>query len=185
MRILVDQDGVLANWELGVLTGWRAKFPKELFVPISERKNFYTRADYPEHLRGQLESIYHAPGFILNLEPIPGSISALKSLVESGHEVWICTSPLSAFENNVLEKYLWVEKHLSRDFTKRIIIAPDKTLVRGGVLIDDKPEITGVFQPVWEHIIFDAPYNRGVKNKKRIAGDWSNWREIINSITEA
>ncbi len=181
MRILVDQDGVLANWELGVLEKWRSKFPDAFYVPIVERKSFYTGHDYPEVMRPQLEAIYHAPGFIAGLPPVAGGPAAVKEMVASGHEVWICTSPLSAFENNILEKFLWVEKHLGRDFTKRIFIAPDKTLIKGDILIDDKPEITGSARPAWEHVIFDAPYNRHIANRRRIAEDWSNWRQIIEA----
>jgi len=41
----------------------------------------------------------------------------------------------------------------------RIVLAKDKTLVRGDVLIDDKPEVTGSLCPSWEHLVFEAPYN--------------------------
>lgn len=89
----------------------------------------------------------------------------------------ICTAPLSQYENCVLEKYRWVEKHLGRDFVSKIILTRDKTLIRGDILIDDRPEITGIIEPAWEHIVFNLPYNKNVSGKRRIA--WENWRSVL------
>lgn len=41
----------------------------------------------------------------------------------------------------------------------RLIITSDKTKIRGDLLIDDKPYITGSEYPAWEHVLFTAPYN--------------------------
>src|SRR3989338_9420813 len=102
MIILIDQDGPLADFEKGFLDAWRAQFPNEHFVPLHRRRTFYVRDDYPKELRDKVESIYFAPGFYLNLPPVNGSLEALKMLVELGHDVRICTSPLSRYENCAL-----------------------------------------------------------------------------------
>lgn len=180
MLILIDQDGPLADFEGGFLKNWQKLFPKEFFIPLEERTTFYISEQYPPHLTEKVHSIYSSPGFIRNLEPTKGAIQAIKHLLDLGHDVRICTSPLSHYENCVLEKFEWLEKHFGRAFTKRIILTKDKTLVRGDLLIDDKPEITGVFSPTWEHIIFDCPYNRQIQKHRRL--NWDNWKEIIGSI---
>lgn len=178
MIILVDQDGVLADFERGFFERWRAKFPDEFFIHPSERTgHFKIWDDYPLSLRENIKSILFAPGFIYNLPPILGAVEAIRKLVELGHDVMICTSPLSQYENCIIEKYRWVERYLGLDFTKRIILSHDKTLIRGHLLIDDKPEIKGIIVPEWEHIVFDRPYNRGVVGKRRI--NWTNWREVM------
>jgi 5'-nucleotidase len=177
MMILVDQDGPLANFEGGFLKNWQNLFPKEFFIPLEERTTFYMREQYPTHLTEKVDAIYSSPGFFRNLEPTKGAIEAIKELVKLGYDVRICTSPLSRYEHCVLEKFEWVEKHLGRQFTKRIILTKDKTMVRGDLLIDDKPEITGVFNPTWEHIVFDYPYNKHIKGKRRL--NWDNWEKII------
>ncbi len=176
--ILIDQDGPLADFEKGFFENWRAKFPDEFFVPLNQRRTFYVRDDYPKNLHDKVESIYFAPGFFLNLLPVNGSIKALKMLVEFGHDVRICTSPLSYYENCVLEKYQWVEKYLGRDFTKKIILSKDKTLVKRHFLIDDKPVIENAKTAEWEHIIYDYPYNQSVLDRKRLT--WMNWEEVLN-----
>ena len=35
------------------------------------------------------------------------------------------------------EKRVWVEKHLGLEFVERLIICPDKSLLKGNYLIDD------------------------------------------------
>lgn len=75
------------------------------------------------------------------------------------------------------EKYLWVEKHLGREATNRLILTKDKTLVRGDILIDDKPHIAGAMRPQWKHIVYDAPYNRERKDVPRMT--WQNWRNVL------
>jgi 5'-nucleotidase len=96
----------------------------------------------------------------------------LQELLVEGGDVYICTSPLSQYRNCVLEKYEWVEEHLGSDFTKRIILTWDKTLVRGDVLVDDKPDIQGLVMPQWRHILYDQPYNRCLPGVRMT---WRNW----------
>jgi len=178
MLILIDQDGPLADFEQGFINKWQSLFPGEFFIPLEERTTFYIRQQYPKNLIEKVDSVYSAPDFFRNLPPTKGAIEAINKLLSLGHDVRICTSPLSHYENCVLEKFEWVEKHFGRQFTKRMILTKDKTMVRGDLLIDDKPEINGVFKPVWEHIIFDRPYNKNKSEKRRLT--WNNLEEILS-----
>ncbi|MDQ6215984.1 5'-3'-deoxyribonucleotidase [Achromobacter insolitus] len=177
MIILLDQDGVLADFEHAFIDAWHERHPNIPPVAFEDRKSFYIRQDYAPELRGLAEAIYTAPDFIRNLPPVPGALEAVKELLALGMDVRICSSPLSQFENCVAEKYLWVEKHLGRDATNRLILTKDKTLVHGHLLIDDKPVIEGAVRPRWKHILFDAPYNREVSDRPRI--NWKNWRSVL------
>jgi 5'-nucleotidase len=62
------------------------------------------------------------------------------------------------------------------EFTKGVILPRDKTLVRGDVLIDDKPTIGGISTPQWRHVLFDQPYNRHLSGPRV---QWENWREVL------
>jgi 5'-nucleotidase len=33
-------------------------------------------------------------------------------------------------------------------------------LVRGDILVDDKPVVSGSLRPEWVHVLHDRPYNR-------------------------
>lgn len=125
------------------------------------RKNFKVDDDYPQELKERVREIYHTKGFYLNLPIVAGAKEEVLRIIERGHEVRICTAPLTQHKHCVDEKFAWVEHHFGLAFTKRIIIAKDKTVIRGDYLIDDKPVITGFFtKTCWEHVVFDAPYNR-------------------------
>ncbi|MCD0506228.1 5'-3'-deoxyribonucleotidase [Bordetella petrii] len=177
MLILLDQDGVLADFEHAFLAAWRRKHPDTEPVAYENRRSFRILEDYPAELRARAEAIYTAPGFIRDLPPVPGALEAYRELLALGMDVRICSSPLHQFENCVAEKYLWVERHLGRPATERLILTRDKTLVRGDLLIDDKPHIEGAVRPSWRHIVYDAPYNRQAAGRPRLT--WSNWRNVL------
>jgi len=177
--VLIDQDGPLADFEKGFIEKFRKTFPEERFVPYLLRKSFYIRDDYPGDMIDKLEGICHAPGFFKGLPLVPGCMEAVHGLLELGYDVRICTSPLFHYENCVKEKYEWVEEHFGRNFTNRIILTKDKTVVRGKFLIDDKPEIIGITTPEWKHILFDAPYNNRLTHRERINNNWEGWREVL------
>lgn len=177
MLVLLDQDGVLADFEHAFIAAWRERHPEIAPVAFENRTSFHILDDYPPELRAKAEAIYTAPGFIRNLPPVPGAIEAWRDLNALGLDVRICSSPLRQFENNVAEKFLWVEKHLGRAATEKLILTRDKTLVQGDLLIDDRPEIVGAVRPRWQHILYDAPYNRHVADRPRL--NWQNWRNVL------
>jgi len=119
--------------------------------------------------------IFDHKGFYRDL-PLPGAVEAVTDPLAEGFDVYICTSPLVQYQNCALEKYEWVEEHLGSEFTKRVILTRDKTLVRGDVLIDDKPVIGGISTPQWRHVLFDRPYNRSIPGPRM---HWDNWREVL------
>ncbi len=179
--ILVDMDGVLADFENGFITQYKNLFPSQVPITVDQRKEFYVINDYPVAVRDTIEQVYHTPGFFKNLSPIPGAKEALETMRALHHEVFICTSPLNRYDDCVLEKYDWVEKNLGHGWTKRMIVTSDKTLVHGDYLIDDKPNPVGVKIPGWEHILYDAPYNRLVTHKRRIT--WDIWKTVLTEIS--
>lgn len=178
MLVLIDQDGVLADYERGFYEKWTTAFPDELVIEIADRRTFYLRQNYPVYLHEKLDAVRNAPGFFRNLPPVEGALEAVSEIVAAGYDVRICTSPIDQYENCVLEKYEWVERHLGREFTKRVILTKDKTIVHGDFLIDDKPLIEGYRQPAWRQVVFDAPYNRDSTAGIRLT-DWKNWREAL------
>lgn len=83
------------------------------------------------------QSVY---GFYTNIEPKSGAIEAIAELENTGlFDIWILTRP--SYQNPLCytEKRVWIEKHLGLEWCKKLILAPDKSLLKGDYLIDDQP----------------------------------------------
>ena len=179
-RVLIDQDGPLADFERGFCERWQSAFPAEHYIPVHMRRVFKVKDDYPIKLRAKVEEIYLRPGFYRDLPVVQGALAAIDDMMGLGCEIFICSSPLTQYQHCVVEKFMWVEQYLGSEFTKRIIITKDKTIVKGDVLIDDAPHVDGVVkEPEWKRYLFDAPYNRAVADVPRLT--WRNWRSVLGA----
>jgi 5'-nucleotidase len=176
--VLVDQDGVLADFDGEFLRRWRDNNPEYAFLPLSERSNFYIYQDYPNELMQEVELIYNSPGFIASLPPIPGGLESIIEMKKAGYNVKICTAQIPGNHVCLIEKQDWIARNLGEKWLEDLIISNDKTLIYGDILIDDKPEIKGMRIPTWEHVVFDAPYNRYVQGKRRLSG-WQDWNLLF------
>ena len=127
--VLVDQDGVLADFERGLLDAFRARHPGAPFVALADRREFYAREQYPPEWAEAIDAIIHTEGFYRNLPAIEDAPAALEEMLEVGHVVFLCTSPVISSRWCVPEKLAWVEHHLGLAWLRRTVITPDKTLV--------------------------------------------------------
>ena len=159
MLILLDQDNVLADFESGFRRHWRSRFGED--APIKGKEHlFYIRDRLPEHLRP------HATE---------------RALLAAGHDVRICTAPVNQYRYCAGEKIAWVEQHLGAEWTRRVIIAKDKTWVRGDILIDDKPTIEGSLPPLWQHRLYDAPHNRHLNVPRIVWTQPETWADLLDN----
>jgi 5'-nucleotidase len=175
--VLVDMDGVVADFERGFIEKWKAKHPDKPHIELEDRTTFYSTGQYPLKWRPLLWEIMKAKNFFADFQPVEGSIKAVKKMAKSGFDVYFCSSPFIPNPYCASEKYDWINKYFGRKWVGRLILAPDKTLVHGDILIDDRPEIKGALSPTWEHILYDQPYNREIEGRKRLT--WANWQDVI------
>lgn len=176
--ILVDMDGVLAQWEEGFVRTLKMLHPHILPVPVEDRRGFYVHTNYPEEHHTSLLDVMEHPELYADLEPMDGAVVAMNEMLYEGLDVAICSSPYLQNTMCASAKLDWVLKHLGEHWGDRIVITRDKTRVQGTILVDDKATIRGMQKPTWQHVIFDAPYNREVTDRVRL-NHWSNWRETL------
>jgi len=77
-------------------------------------------------------------GFFLGLRPITGALQAYDTLREQGHRVLFLTAPSVRNPMCYTEKRMSIERHFGFDACTDLIIAHDKSLLRGDILVDDK-----------------------------------------------
>lgn len=108
--IYIDMDGVLCDYGKNYRK-YKTKFP-EIVYPQSQY------------------------GFFLELEPLPGALDAIMRL-SMLYDVWILTAPSIQNPMSYAEKNYWVRKYLGDEYTKKLIMCPNKSLLKGDYLIDD------------------------------------------------
>lgn len=186
MRVLIDLDGVVANWGKGwdQYLDWRYPSSSTKNIPRhANQLSFDLHKGLSEDECKIVDETMDNMSYI-NLEPIEGAIDALLSIQALGHEVLLVTSPWLTNPNCVQDKLAWVEKHLGAEWINRVIITKDKTLIDGDILIDDKPSIHGAkIDPTWVQVVFTQPYNRDVIARYRL-DDWQadNWLDVLASV---
>jgi len=76
-------------------------------------------------------------GFFRDLEPIYCAPQMAQALAHLGHDVWILTRPSTLNRLCYTEKADWIYKHMGQDWVDKLILCPDKALLKGDYLIDD------------------------------------------------
>jgi 5'-nucleotidase len=173
--VLVDMDGCLVDWDLGFRAAWANR------SSINRQASYAMESCVPPEFKEEACMVFHEQGFFSGLPPMEGGLRALAEMREAGLNVLLCTSPVLTSRYCAAEKFEWIERHLGTEWLARVVLTTDKTMVKGDVLIDDKPRITGFeAEPEWQQIVFNAPYNAGTKHSVRLS-HWANWRDALSA----
>ena len=173
--VLLDMDGCVVDWDAGFLKVWANR------SPVDRSKSYAMEKCVPSAYMEQACKVFHSEDFFLSLPPMAGAVEAVKDMAARGYRVFFCTSPVVTSNHCAGEKFEWVRQHFGTEWVSRIILTSDKTTVRGDVLIDDKPKISGTQHPTWVQLMFDAPYNLGESPHARISR-WGDWEAALTTL---
>lgn len=180
---LIDMDGPLADFDPQVYA-----LCEDLGFPLHDgevsienpcsRHRFLTACMAPEHADA-VRHIINTSRWFRDLPPTPGAQEWLPRLAEVA-EVWICTKPLEQNHTCRDDKAAWLREHLGQEWEDRLIIAPDKSLVHGDVLLDDAIKPEWFARASWEPVVFPCPFN-GQGSKWENVRRWT-WGDPIEDL---
>ena len=81
-----------------------------------------------------------------------------------GHDVYILTASM---KENLMEKIQWVERNLPELSYEKIIVAKNKHLVHGDVIVDDY-QWNVIGHPAKYRFLVDAPHNQHIMESDMI-----------------
>jgi len=195
--VLVDMNGVIANFELQFLRLWKARYPGERWIPLAKRRNHYTDKD-PSKIydSARTHAILEAADELYGTMPsIEGAIEALREMDKHPQiNVKICSAPFGRgdiAERCKAAKRKWIRKHLGAKWLskEKFICVKNKMTVPGYLLVDDKPDPSKHWSiqdspksaPTWRHVVFTQPFNKKhifCQNKPRL-NHWSKWKSVL------
>lgn len=167
--VLVDMDGVLADFDGAVLEELGPKCPGIRRPTKSHRM----RLEF-EQYADQIRDVTSAPGFFRNLKPMPDALDGWQRLIALDYQPRICSSPLGSHPDCEQEKRDWLTAFLGQKIAEEAYIVANKCACPGIALIDDIPAIECA-GATWHHIVFDQPYNRQSPSPYRLCG-WGDER---------
>jgi 5'-nucleotidase len=175
-EVLVDMDGVLANFDASVEAALEQAYPEiEIVRPRTE---FYIHEDYAEEHHAAIQGIWQAGGFYRQLGVVESAPEGWAQILEAGYKPRVCSSPIPQNLQCIDEKKAWLEEHFVPVFGHRIIdeaiFDRDKFKYDALALIDDKPSLPGAERATWQHILFETPYNKLSNSNYRL----ESWRDM-------
>lgn len=176
LTILIDMDDTLENFSeilvqmLNEKHGLSADRPKEWDL----------KKTFPTLTFDEIWAPLKEDEFWERLTPLPGAVEYTKRLIEDGHKVRIVTA---THPNNVEKKMnLMFLKHFPHFKYKDVIIAHEKQMINGDVLVDDA--VHNHIGGKYLNILFDASHNKeydAAENGMIRADNWEKAYHIINN----
>lgn len=161
-RILLDCDGVLADFAGGFLKLVNAKFGTEL-VPadiwtydIAEALGWA-----PERAEAAYRLITDCPDFAAKLDVFPGAVDAVARL-QLIAEVYVVTSPWHTQPTWCHDRTNWLWRNF-RIPAHHVIHAASKHLICGDMLVDDKTSHCDAWREAWPNgvaVQWSTPHNQ-------------------------
>ena len=156
--LLLDMDGPLADFDRHFWDRCQERgFAFDVDSCDAQRHRYFTEHIPNRRERRHARAMVDEPGWFRDLPVTSGAQAGVAELLDH-FDVWVCTKPLEANASCLNDKHAWLVEHFPA-LSDRLITAPDKSLVRGAVLLDDAPKPEWFDRATWRPVIFPAPFN--------------------------
>jgi 5'-nucleotidase len=167
LSIAVDMDGVLADTETHFIQYYEAE--------SGEKVDRLTLRGVPESQafkdKTAVQRYVHTAGFFRTLPLIPGSVTAVKKLMED-FDLYIVSAAME-FPLSLYEKKQWLEEYFPFVPWKNIVFCGVKSIIKTDYLIDDHLKNLDNFSGI--PLMFTASHNLNYNHHQRL----NNWEEIV------
>lgn len=188
MIIHLDMDGVITDFYSGFINSLQARK-----IKYKGALDWNLTSCIDENIsKTEKQRIVHRimchSAFWRTLEPISGAIDSINILLkDKRHTLFITTSPYMSYPGSVSDKISWVRDFIPNFPINNMNFLVNKWLVRGDVLVDDKPK--NIYQWKGKHAIcFRQPWNEEVTVKTdkysyiwKVA-DWNSLLDLLETI---
>jgi 5'(3')-deoxyribonucleotidase len=174
---LVDVDETVADLH----TPWMKRASKVVGRTITtdmvtewSMKNLFTESEMPLVMNCLTDQTIYD-----EMEPVPGALMGVRKLRSLGLRVVFVTAALPG--ETLRRKYQWLKEqgfldwreHADQPELSDFVQAYDKSLLRGDIMVDDKPE--NMFDFTGLAILFSQPHNRNHRGLPRADG----WASVV------
>jgi 5'(3')-deoxyribonucleotidase len=149
--------------------------PKTVLIDLDNTSVDFLTAKQEQHCPMERPFPQGRKGFYLNLKPMPDAVEAIHAIEnDPRYNVYFCTAP----SMSLLNTFCWSEKAESvirlfgEKFYHRLIMAFDKSMVNGEILIDDLSKGRGQERFKGEFILFGSE-------------QYPDWQSIMNHLNIA
>lgn len=176
LTILVDMDDVLEC----LVDAWSKELNRRYGTSVmtEDIDDWAIAKFFPTLTKAQLFAPLNEPGFWKTISPMQNAPEVLYRLKNDGHTIRVVTA--SHF-NTVAPKIKWLLENYPYLKWEDVIIASDKSLIKGDIMIDDGTHNLETFSHT--RILFDRPHNRAYNAHSNGMIRVKNWDEIYNLIS--
>lgn len=170
--LLIDQDDVLAEYILGVVEAYNAKY--ETDFKTTDCKTW----DLCSVFGTQIETVMHEPKLFRELKPVSHALEVFERLYrDERFDIYIVTA---AHLSCVEAKSEWLKEYLPFFPEDHFIVCRKKNMIKGDFLLDDGMHNIEAFAKAGgTPIVFDRPHNARHKGPYRRVKDWLQFEQLI------
>lgn len=185
LTVLLDMDGPLAGFDeqfhqRALEEGWTL----DIEHPRDQVHRYLTdHLPDPRHRAAARRVLETDTTWFATLPVVEYAQEGVAELEQAGASLWVCTKPLEKNAGCRDGKGAWLRRHFGTWLENRLIVAPDKSMVRGDLLLDDAPKRSWLARAEWAPVVFTCPFN-GEGSEWADLQHWA-WGDPVEELAEA